>query len=122
MLWFKAIMGLLGIGGEVLKSKANLKLEKVKGEIRVIQTASENISDWEKIHAKGSQTSWKDEFWTIVFAIPLIMGFVGYADKANDGFLALANMPDWYQYTLVTMVLASFGIRINSLIRGKMKL
>ena len=104
------------------KSKAELKAATVKGQIQVIQQASQNIADWEQLHAKGSQTSWKDEFWTIVFAIPLIMGFVGYAEEANKGFLALSNMPDWYQYTLVTMVLASFGIRIGSIIKGKMKL
>ena len=104
------------------KGKLAIKKARVEGELQVIKQASQNTADWEQLHAKGSQTSWKDEFWTIVFAIPLIMGFIGYAEEANEGFLALSNMPDWYQYTLVTMVLASFGIRIGSIIKGKMKL
>ena len=85
------------------------------GQIKVIQSASNNTADWEQLHAKGSQTSWKDEFWTVVFAVPLIMGFIPGGEKyTSAGFEALRTMPEWYQYTLVTMVLASFGIRVTS--------
>ncbi len=109
-----------GITG-FFKDKAKLKQAKLDGEIKVIQSASQNISDWEKIHAKGSQTSWKDEFWTVIFAVPLIMGFIGYSAEAQKGFEALKAMPDWYQYTLVTMVLASFGIRVNNVVKSYLK-
>jgi len=105
---------------DYFKNRGEIKKAKVLGEIAVIQSASQNISDWEKIHAKGSQSSWKDEYWTIIWSVPVIMCFIGFSDKAQEGFDALAAMPDWYQYTLVTMVLASFGIRMNNLIRGKM--
>lgn len=106
---------------EYFKGKQKLKQAKVEGEIAVIKSASQNVADWEKIHAKGSQSSWKDEFWTLVFSVPLIMGFVGYSAEATKGFEALSAMPDWYQYTLVTMVLASFGIRMNSMVKGYLK-
>jgi hypothetical protein len=29
----------------------------------------------------------------------------------NQGFEALAQMPEWYQYTLSVIVAASFGVR-----------
>jgi hypothetical protein len=102
------------------KDKAKLKQAKLEGEIAVLKSAAQNISDWEKVMAGASKDSWKDEFWTVLWSIPLILGFVGYADIAQEGFVALAAMPDWYQYTLVTMVLASFGIRMNNLIRSKL--
>ena len=105
---------------DFFNAKAKLKQAKLDGEIHVIKQASQNIADWEQIHAKGSQSSWKDEFWTVVWSIPLIMCFMGYSDKATEGFDALSAMPDWYQYTLVTMVLAAFGIRMNNLIRSKL--
>ncbi len=106
---------------DFLGAKAKLKQAKLDGEIHVIKQASQNVADWERIHAKGSQTSWKDEFWTIIFAVPLILGFVGFEDEARAGFEALSAMPDWYQYTLVTMVLASFGIRMNNVVKGYLK-
>lgn len=120
------MMGLLlkpllnGVVG-FFKDKAKLKQAKVEGQIAVLKTAAKDTAAWEQLHAKGSQTSWKDEFWTLVFAVPLIMGFVGYSDEAMIGFEALKAMSEWYQYTLVTMVLASFGIRATSMFKGGMK-
>ena len=114
-----------GISG-FFKDRAAIKKATVEGEIHAIQTASQNLADWEQLHAKGSQTSWKDEFWTIIFAIPLVFAFiqVSWFDGpaiARAGFAAFAEMPDWYQYTLVTMVLASFGIRVTDKIKGLRK-
>ena len=106
-----------GITG-YFKDKAAIKKAKVEGEINAIQQASQNAADWEKIHAKGSQSSWKDEFWTIIFAVPLVLGFIpGAQEHVTAGFNSFADMPEWYQYTLVTMVLASFGIRITDRIK-----
>jgi len=109
------------IGGAVgfFRDRAAIKKAKVEGEIRVIQSASDHAADWEKLHVKGSQDSWKDEYWTIVWSIPVIMGFVpGLNQYAVEGFENLALMPEWYQYTLMTMVLASFGIRIGTTLKS----
>lgn len=105
------------------KGKQRLKQAKVDGEIRVIEAAADNLATWELLHAKGSQTSWKDEFWTIIFAIPLVLGFTGEwgVGITTAGFKALSEMPDWYQYTLVTMVLAAFGIRMKDSLMSKLK-
>ena len=113
-----------GITG-FFKDKAKIKQAKVEGEIQAIQTASQNLADWEQLHAKGSQTSWKDEFWTIIFSIPLVLAFIQFSwfdgpAIASAGFEAFSAMPDWYQYTLVTMVLASFGIRLKDKFLPKM--
>jgi hypothetical protein len=107
------------------KGKQALKAAKQAGEIAVIERASQSLSDWQTLMAKGSITSWKDEFWTIIFSVPLILGFVqvewfdGPAIVAS-GFASFVSMPEWYQYTLVTMVLASFGIRIKDALMSKL--
>ena len=111
------MLGSLVVSGIIdwIKDRSAIKKAKVEGQIKVIQSASNNTADWEQLHAKGSQTSWKDEFWTVVFAVPVIMGFIPGGEKyVSAGFEALRTMPEWYQYTLVTMVLASFGIRVTS--------
>ncbi len=67
---------------------------------------------WETIMAEASVTSWKDEWLTILFSIPLILAFVPPAvPVVKAGFEALQSMPDWYRYTLSVIVAASFGVR-----------
>lgn len=67
---------------------------------------------WEEIMAQNSATSWKDEWLTILFSIPLILAFVPPAVPAvQAGFVVLATMPDWYITTVGVIVAASFGVR-----------
>jgi len=114
-----------GISG-FFKDRAAIKKAKVDGEIQAIQTASQNLADWEQLHAKGSQTSWKDEWVLIMFSIPFILGFVRVGDfdgpqVVADGFAAFSQMPEWYSYTFVTICLAAFGIRMTDKIKGLKK-
>jgi hypothetical protein len=100
--------------GGYMKNKAEEKQAKHEAKINVIQ----NDANWEQTMAAASGSSWKDEFWTIVLAIPIFM--VGYAIAANDttviervqlGFVALSELPEWYQYLLFIAISSSFGIR-----------
>ena len=122
MLWVKALLGALGIGGDYLAAKSKLKQTEVEAKTRIVEKSADHISNWEVIHAQGSQTSWKDEFWTVLLAIPLIMCFIpGRLAFATAGFAALATLPTWYTYTLVTVILAAFGIRNKDAIAGIFK-
>ena len=105
------------------KDKAKIKQTKVEGEISIIRQASSNISDWEQLHAKGSQTSWKDEWVLIMFSVIFVMGFVvtsGFNGPAvvAAGFAAFKTAPEWFSYTFVSICLASFGIRLTSAVKG----
>tara|TARA_A200000159_G_scaffold3981_1_gene3898 strand:+ start:913 stop:1284 length:372 start_codon:yes stop_codon:yes gene_type:complete len=97
-----------------LSNKAAEKQAKHEAKMRVI----ENDADWESKMVDASAHSWKDEFWTIVLAIPVFM--VGYAIVVNDltvidrvqkGFEALSDLPEWYQYLLFICISSSFGIK-----------
>jgi hypothetical protein len=93
--------------------KAEEKQAKHAAKLEVIRQGGA----WEEIQAEASKDSWKDEFWTVVFSIPLIMIFVGVAidpeliAKTEQAFEVLERLPDWYQYLLFMAVSASFGIR-----------
>ena len=70
--------------------------------------------------AKGSQSSWKDEWLTILFSIPLILAFIpGMEEVVKNGFAQLQSMPEWYQYSLGVIVAASFGVRSATKFFGK---
>lgn len=69
--------------------------------------------DWDLEQVEASKTSWKDEFWTILLAIPMILAFIpGMADYVKQGFTVLKDdTPDWYKAGVAVAIAASFGIR-----------
>lgn len=82
--------------------------------IERLQNADDSVAEWDKIQAENSANSWKDEFWTIVLAIPAIGCFIpGGAEVMTAGFTALKGMPEFYQYWLGIAILASFGIKMT---------
>ncbi len=117
----QALIGpLTELAGGWLKGKAdaqaaaaNLKLVEAEAKATIMKSAATSEAEWEKIMAQGSQSSWKDEWLTILFSIPLILSFCGDWGRVivEQGFAALEVMPEWYQYTLGVIVAASFGIR-----------
>ena len=106
-----------GLAASIIDSKTQLKL--TEAEIRKKQLTGE--IDWDIEAIKATQNSWKDEWITLLFSIPLILAFCG--DWGNEivqrGFLALEVMPAWYQYSLGGIVSASIGIRSVSKFFGK---
>lgn len=105
------------------KSRANneLKITKVKAETELLQKKVAGTVDWDLEMAKASSTSWKDEWLTILFSIPLVLCFCGEwgRDIVREGFVALSGMPDFYQMTLGVIVAASFGFRGAAKFWGK---
>ena len=67
--------------------------------------------DWNPTWAEGAQSSWKDEWLTILVSIPLILAFTGYEDVVMRGFTALEAMPDYYKTAVGVVFAASFGIQ-----------
>lgn len=93
---------------------ANLKLVEAEAKATIMKSAATSEAEWEKLMAQGSQNSWKDEWLTILFSIPLILSFLPFEwakQAVTDGFAALETMPSWYSYTLGVIVAASFGVR-----------
>jgi hypothetical protein len=121
---FSLLGPVTGLAKTYLSNKSEEKQAKHQAKMSVIQ----NDADWESKMADASKDSWKDEFWTIVLAIPIFM--VGYAIAANDvtiidrvsaGFAALEDLPEWYQYLLFIAISSSFGVRGVGKIMGMRK-
>jgi len=111
----KLLIGpLTDLVGSYMSNKAEEKQAKHQAKMNVIQ----NDADWEAKMADASSSSWKDEWFVILLSLPLLL--IGYAvtvddvtiiDRVKEGFQALEELPDFYQYLLFIAVSASFGIK-----------
>lgn len=114
----------LELGKDFLKGKAEEKKAIQQRKINAIQ----NDADWEAKMADSTSNSWKDEFWSIILALPIIavvysvaMDDVSIIARVNEGFEALNQLPDWYQYLLFIAVSASFGLKSADKLMGLKK-
>jgi hypothetical protein len=105
---------------EEKKAQSASKVAKAQAEAVVMQKKATGEIDWDLEMARGSQSSWKDEWLTILFSIPLILAFIpGMEEVVANGFAQLNSMPEWYQYSLGVIVAASFGVRSATKFFGK---
>lgn len=107
------------LAGGWLKGKAEkqaavnkVKVAKAEAEAEVMRVAATHEAGWEKIMAQGSQDSWKDEAWTICFIAIVVACFLPWTQPyVAQGFAALEQTPDWFQWAMYASIGASFGIR-----------
>ena len=93
-----------------LKQEHKQAIEQAK--IDRIKNLDAADADWDRIMAKNSGESWKDEWFTILLSIPAILAFIPQMEEyVAAGFDALHAMPDWYKAAFLTAVAASFGMR-----------
>ena len=105
---------------EQTKAKAATNVAKAKAEAVIMEKKATGEIDWDLEMAKGSHSSWKDEWLAILFSIPLILAFIpGMEGIVANGFQQLEQMPQWYQYSLGVIVAASFGVRSATKFFGK---
>jgi|SRR5210317_774795 hypothetical protein len=108
--------------GKVEKTKAETgaKVAKAKAEATIMEKKATGELEWDLEMARGSQSSWKDEWLVILFSVPLVLSFIpGMEGVVASGFEQLEKMPDWYQYSLGVIVAASFGVRAATKFFGK---
>ena len=97
---------------ETKKAETATKVAKAKAEAVIMEKKATGEIDWDLEMARGSQSSWKDEWLVILFSIPLILAFIpGMEEVVANGFSQLEAMPQWYQYSIGGNVAASFGVR-----------
>lgn len=113
-MWNLLIAPLADLAKQHFANKAEEK--QAVHEAKLQRIAQE--SNWEDTMAKGSLSSWKDEWFTVVLSVPVVAVGVGIALdnptillRTKEALDALTGLPEWYQYLLYVAVLSSFGIR-----------
>ena len=109
------------VEGRVKKAEAKTRMKVAEAEAKavIMEKKVTGEIDWDIEMAKSSDGSWKDEWLTVIFTLPLLLLMFGEYDRVSDFFHILDTAPDWYQYLLGTIVAASFGLRGAAKFMGK---
>lgn len=120
------ILGLIKTGGGILskwqerktiKAAGKVEIEKaiVKGKISQAKAIAVGDIQYDQIAAEGMKHSWKDEWFTVLLSVPVIMCFIPYPplqEQVAVGFKILTeHTPEWYQYCFIGAIVASFGLK-----------
>jgi len=110
-MWQLLIGSVTELVGGHFKRKSEERQAQHERKLEVIK----HESNWDNIQASNSGSSWKDEWFTLLFSVPLVMAFIPEAvPVVQEGFKVLESMPDFYKAFLGAAVAASFGIRALS--------
>tara|TARA_Y100000015_G_scaffold33980_1_gene34177 strand:+ start:58 stop:438 length:381 start_codon:yes stop_codon:yes gene_type:complete len=109
------------VEGRVKKAEAKTRMKVAEAEAKavIMEKKVTGEIDWDIEMAKSSDGSWKDEWLTVIFTLPLLLLMFGEYERVSDFFHILDTAPDWYQYLLGTIVAASFGFRGAAKFMGK---
>ena len=81
------------------------------GADELIQQGQQMDNAWELEQIKNS--GWKDEFVLLLLSIPLVMSFIPKMQPyVVEGFAALSTTPEWYQWLILAVFTAVYGIRV----------
>jgi len=114
-----------GLGGKVVDAWSargerkhtekvrTLEIEELrhKTKMEMAMKSQEMDNSWELEQIKNS--GWKDEFVLLLLSIPMVLSFIPYTVQyVEDGFVALGKTPDWYQWLILSVFAAIYGIRV----------
>ena len=110
---------LVGLGSQVVsgyietkKAKAENKLTEIKAKTDILNKQIKGEIDFDIEAIKGNKDSYKDEWLTFLFSIPLVLAFIpGCEDIVSRGFEALEKCPTWYKAAVSAMIASVFSLR-----------
>ena len=97
---------------KTVKLEGDLAVAKAVTDARIEKVKIGQAADiaWEKTSL--DQSGWKDEYWTIILSIPMVMCFIpGLVVYVERGFMVLQETPEWYRYVIGIAIGSAFGVR-----------
>lgn len=120
-MWWKTAFSFLteGVSGYFKHRRAKTEAKR-DVELKRIGTDGET----DAVSAGDMQTSWKDEYLTVLLTIPVavvfhasVWGDPSDIKRVKDAFAAMNELPDWYQFLLGGVVIGTFGLRTLAKLR-----
>lgn len=98
---FSKILEVFGFVGKIAEARKELRLAQIESRTAITRQRVDSETAWESMAAENARTSWLDEFWSLVLAVPLIMCFVPHLqDYALQGFETLEKTPEFYKWAI----------------------
>jgi hypothetical protein len=100
-----------------LRSKERIRKEEIKDarharQLELERERAKHTAEWELEQIRNS--GWKDEYVLISLSIPLVGCFVPGVDVyILRGFAVLEKTPEWFQWLILTVYAAIYGIRLT---------
>ena len=113
------IKPLLGVAGDMVKgvietkkAKSEAKLTEIKAATALKEQQIAGKVSWEASAVDQMKGAWKDEVSLVVLLAPAVLVFIpGCQEYVKSGFIALQELPTYYQHLLYIAISASFGIK-----------
>jgi len=84
----------------------------IQSQAAAVARGENNEHEWNMEAARQARTSWKDEWFTVLLSVPLVLAFIpGAAPLVESGFAAISQTPEWYRLYLGAAVAFAFGVR-----------
>lgn len=107
------VKGYIGHKKAKTEAKREVELKRIHAEANL-----------DSVSASDMSTSWKDEYLTILFTIPMVVIFYAavWGDPGTDetpstieqvklAFSEMSALPEWYQFCVYGIVIGTFGLR-----------
>ena len=127
MLWNLVPTVIKGVV-DVVKTKTETKKLMAQAEQTHIRKMAEGEIAYAIETQKNMQNSWRDEWFTVILSVPLLIVFGAiffgkyeWIDKLKEGFQTLDSLPDWYIWALMAAIASSFGLKVTDLAIKKFK-
>lgn len=127
MLWNLVPTVIKGVV-DVVKTKTETKKLMAQAEQTHVRKMAEGEISYAIESQKNMQNSWRDEWFTVILSIPLLIVFSAiffnkphWVEKLKEGFITLDSLPDWYIWALLAAIASSFGLKVTDLAIKKFK-
>jgi len=113
---------------DVVKTKTETKKLMAQAEQTHVRKMAEGEIAYAIESQKNMQNSWRDEWFTVILSLPLLIVFGAiffgkyeWIEKLKEGFNTLDSLPDWYIWALMAAIASSFGLKVTDLAIKKFK-
>ena len=127
MMW-NVLSQVIGTGFKVMQTRSQTKQIKAMAEQKHYEKMMQGEIQYEVAKQNAMDNSWRDEWFTILLSLPLIIVFLSiflnkpdWIIKLKEGFETLNQLPDWYIYALLAAIASSFGMKVTDLAIKKFK-
>ena len=117
-MWWSILPTLFKTGAEIYKNQKQSELLESQAEKRYYERMATGEIEYQRDVADQQDKTWKDEFVLIIVCIPIIV--LSYAIISDDiniktkldlFFDYFAKFPTWYQWLIVGIFSAIYGLK-----------